>query len=238
MSLIDKLRLWTRKMYPTGRAFRMPEGGELDTLHEALLITENQALVDAISILDSALPDNDNFTEEDATMWERRLGMVTNIATPLADRKLAIIRKMNHPGTIKARQHYLYMQGQLQAAGFNVYVYENRFPTYPSGFTTKTPSVFALTTYPMVTLQYSATDLQYGDVQYGITEGNKIANRMNQSLDNYFNVGDNFRSTFFIGGPYPGEFANVLASREEEFRQLIFKLKPAQTVGFLLINYI
>lgn len=237
MTILEKIYALIRMFYPSGRAFRVPEGGPLDLLHQGLAISENQAVLDAITILDSALPDNSNFTTDDATAWEVRLGMVTNILTPLADRKLAIIRKMNHPGTIKARQHYLYMQGQLQAAGFNVYVYENRFPTYPSGFITKSPSTFSLTTYPMVNIQHS-DEIEHGDVQHGTTEGNKVANKINQSEDNYFNIGLNYRSTFFIGGPYPGEFASVTASREEEFRQLIFKLKPTQTVGFLLINYI
>lgn len=238
MMLIDKIKALTQMLYPTGRAFRVTEDGDLYLLHQGLNQSEHEALTDAMSILDSILPDNDNFTEEDASAWEVRLGLITNDATPLADRKLAIIRKMNHPGTIKARQHYLYMQGQLQAAGFNVYVYENRFPTYPTGYTTKTPEQFALTPYPMVEIQHDYIFVQHGDVQHGETEGNKVANRINQTIDNYFNIGANYRSTFFIGGPYPGEFANVLASREQEFRQLIFKLKPAQTVGFLLINYI
>jgi len=237
MTLLEKLNQLTRRFYPTGRAFKMPTGGDLDKLHTAITVREHKALIDAISILDSALPDNVNFTADDATAWEIRLGLVTNIATPLTDRKLSIIRKMNHPGTIKARQHYLYVQGQLQAAGFNVFVYENRFPTYPSGFTTKTPAVFSLTTYPSVSVQHNE-GVSYGDGNHGVLWGNKAANQLTESLDNYFNIGLNYKSTFFIGGPYPGEFANVLLSRKTEFRQLIFKLKPNQTIGFLLINYI
>jgi len=237
MTLLDRIKQLGRSLYPTGRAFRMWLGGVFDKLNNALAKSEYRAAIDAISILDSIFPDNANFTSEDAAIWEQKLGLPTNIATPLADRKLAIIRKMNHPGDIKARQHYLYMQGQLQAAGFNVYVYENRFPTYPSGFTTKTPQVFSLTPYPTVEIQHFEL-VQHGDVQHGVTDDHKIANLLNQSHDNYFNVGDNYKSTFFIGGPYPGEFANVPASREQEFRQLIFKLKPTQTVGFLLVNYI
>lgn len=236
MTILEKIKAITKLLYPTGRAFRVKVSSDIAKLHDGLSVSENQALIDAISILDSALPDNSNFTTEDASAWERRLGLPQSVAS-LADRKLAIIRKMNHPGDIKARQHYLYMQGQLQAAGFNVYVYENRFPTYPTGFTTKTPAVFALTSYPMVQIQHTFL-VQHGQVNHGSTYGNKAANRLEQALDNYFNVGANFRSTFFIGGPYPGEFANVSLVRKDEFRQLIFKLKPAQTIGFLLINYI
>lgn len=237
MTTFEKITALTKQLYPTGRAFRMPFGGSWEKLHSALNLSEYRAYVDAVSVLDSALPDNDNFTSDDATAWEIRLGLITNILTPLADRKAAIIRKMNHPGTIKARQNYLYIQGQLQAAGFNVYVYENRFPTYPTGYTTKSPVVFSITTYPMIKIVHS-TRLQHGQAPHGYTYGNKIANSMIQAYDDPFGIGSNFRSTFFIGGPYPGEWATVLASREQEFRQLILKLKPVQEIGFLLITYI
>lgn len=237
MTILEKIKAITKLLYPTGRAFRVKASSDIAKLHDGLAVSENQAMLDAISILDSALPDNSNFTTDDASAWERRLGLPQSVAS-LADRKLAIIRKMNHPGTIIARQHYLYMQGQLRAAGFNVYVYENRFPTYPTGYVTKTPSAFSLTTYPQVAIQHEPYVVQHGDVQHGVTEGNKIANLINPTIDNYFNVSPDYRSTFFIGGPYPGEFANVDADREQEFRQLIFKLKPTQTVGFLLVNYV
>lgn len=46
------------------------------------------------------------------------------------------------------------------------------------------------------------------------------------------------RSTFFIHGvTFPGE-ADVPLSRKDEFRQLILKLKPCQTVAYLQVNYI
>src|SRR5690606_32537660 len=98
-----------------------------------------RAYADALKIQDAQLPDNDGFTADDATDWERRLGMIYSPLVPLADRKLAILRKMNHPGTIKARQNWLYVEGQLRAAGFDVYVHENRFDDGMGGYDTKTP---------------------------------------------------------------------------------------------------
>ena len=133
MSTLDKIKKLGKTLYPTGRAFKIPFGGVFDKLNSALSESEQRAFDDAVSILDSALPDNNNFTTGDATDWERRLGLITNPSVPLSDRKLAIIRKMRHPGNIPARQNFLYLQGQLQDAGFDVFVFENIFPTTPDG---------------------------------------------------------------------------------------------------------
>lgn len=234
MSTKDKILSLTKQLYPTGRAFRMFFGSELSKLHDGLAVSEAKAYDDAMSILDSALPDNDNFTADDATDWERRLGLITNDLVPLADRKLAIIRKMNHPGTIPARQHYLYIEGQLQAAGFNVYVYENIFPGYPSGYVTKTPE--EVSGGPGIVIQHG--DIQHGDAQHGGYFFEKVVNSIDVDLDIVFNVGPDLRNTFFIGGSPLGTYANVDVNRKDEFRQLILKLKPAHLVAFLFVNYV
>jgi hypothetical protein len=72
----------------------------------------------------------------------------------------------------------------------------------------------------------------------GIYYNNLIANRIDESLDVTFDIGSNLRATFFVGGETLGTFADVDIQRKEEFRQLILKLKPVQSIGFLLINYI
>ena len=54
---------------------------------------------------------------------------------------------------------------------------------------------------------------------------------------NQFDIGDNYKSTFFIGGAVLGDFANVPFQREKEFRQLVLKLKPDQTIAFIFINF-
>jgi len=234
MSVESKLKETTKALYPTGRAFRMPEDGFFDKLHTALGLSLTRAWNDASSILNSALPDNDDFTADDAADWERRLGMIYSPLVPLADRKLAIQRKMAHPGNIKARQNWRYLEGQLQAAGFDVYVYENRFPDGFGGYTTKTPEEFSIPPYP-TELQHG--DFQHGDAQHGGSPGNKVANSIDAGVDESFVV-TNLRWTFFIGGNPAGEWADVSANREAEFRQLILRLKPGNTVAFLLVNYI
>lgn len=234
--LNDKILSLTRQLYPTGRAWKMPFDGVLEGLHKALSISEENAYNDAVSILYSILPDNDNFTIYDATDWEKRLGLITNPLTSLADRKLAIIRKLNQPGAAKAKSNWRYLQEQLQAAGFDVYVYENRFNDYPDGYITKTPFQFSGSSGFFTGNQHG--DYQHGDIQHGGRFKGFVANDIDETIDLKFIINPNLRSTFFIGGSTAGSFASVDVNRKNEFRQLILKLKPTQTVGFLLINYI
>ena len=212
----------------------MPKDGFFEKMHVGLILSEVRAYEDGLSVLDSALPDNDNFTEEDATQWERRLGLISNSSVSLANRKLAITQKMAHPGDIYGRQHYLFLERELQAAGFDVYVYENRFPAYPDGYETQTPE--EVTGNSFTASQHG--DFQHGDLQHGGSVYPLIANSIDSSIDSSFNLGANLRATFFIGGPTVGSYADVDSERELEFRQLILRVKPTHMIGILLINYV
>jgi hypothetical protein len=241
----------TKQLYPRGRAWKLFNNSWFERLHKGLAVSESRAYGDAVAILNSILPDNDNFTAEDATDWERRLGLINNPLVDLADRKLAIIRKMNHPGTIKARQHYLYIQGQLQAAGFDVYVYENFGELLPADFIV-IPEIASLdeanldefnlgdttTVYPELFGFANLDEFNLGE--FNLDEEvylNKIVNNIPTQADSFFDIGQTSRATFFIGGFPQGTFANVPLVRRDEFRKLILTLKPVQNVGYLLINY-
>jgi hypothetical protein len=235
MSIATKILKLTKGLYPQGRAFKVSGGSNLEKLHRAFAVSETQAYNDACSILNNILPDNSNFTTGDASQWEERLGMINGDAVALADRKLAIKRKMQHPGNIPARQHYLYLEGQLQAAGFSVYVHENRFDLYPDTYETQNPRTIYGSSGWVTNLHGT---FLHGQALHGQYYSDIIANSIASEGDLSFNLGSNLRSTFFIGGQTLGTFANVDAEREAEFRQLILKIKPVQTVGFLFINYI
>lgn len=235
MATKDIILQLTKSLYPTGRAWYMPEDGDFEKLHKALSITEAQAYDDAVSILDSLLPDTFRFTYEDATDWERRLGITTGEATSLEDRKSAIKQKMQAPGRNPAKSNYLFLQQQLRLAGFNVYVHENLVPAYPDTFTSVAPNSL----YGNANLQkVQHGQFQHGQVGHGYFYNNKVANSIYQSVDNGFNLGGSFRCTFFIGGFNLGSYASVPASREIEFRKLILRLKPVQNIALLFINYI
>jgi uncharacterized protein YmfQ (DUF2313 family) len=214
------IRRLTKTLYPEGRAWWQNKEGIFNKFHEALSYSEARAYENARNILQSILPDNSTFNEIDATNWERALGIIINTSLDLETRKTAILRKMKFPGSIKARQSAEYLQDQLQLAGFDVYVFN------ANG---------VQTTAFYGTFNYG--ELKYGQDGFG---GTTIANYIDESKDAAFDFGIdiNLRATFFIGASVLGNFANVPANRKDEFRELILKIKPAQTAGSLLVNYI
>lgn len=231
MVIFEKIFKLIRQLLPTGRAFRMPSSGDLDKLFKGLAKSDERAIQAAKSVLDSVLPDNDNFTEEDATINEKRYGLINSTAT-LEERKLALLRKIAHPGDIRPRQHYLYIQDQLQAAGFDVYVHENLFSYGDGTYASYTPEEIGV-----LFQEIQHGDFQHGDFQHGGLKETRVVNYVEEYYDSVFNIGGSLRFTFFIGGAYVGMFANVPLVRKKEFRQLILKLKPAHTVAYLFINY-
>ena len=232
---IDRSRVLmglVRELYPTGRAFVIPENGVFDNLHKALNLSFMRLVNDARITIDSTIPDNGNFTAADAELWEYRLGLFVNPPIDMEARKQAIKRKMSYPSNMKARQHPLFIQHQLQQGGFNVFVHENKF--YEAGeLVYKLPN-------EIIDLGFEATThgppAQHGQgTQHGSSGFEVIANKI--GVESY-GVGDNnLWATFFIGGENLGEMAAVPENRKKEFRELVLKLKPGHTVAFLFINY-
>lgn len=223
----------TKQLYPTGRAFYLPKDGAFEALHKGLGESEAHAWDDSASILDSLLPDTDRFTTEDATDWERRLGIFSGSGTSLQDRNSAISRKLAAPGRNPAKSNYLFLQQQLQLAGFNVYVWENLYPLYPSGYAYFNPADLN----PAILSESQHGDHQHGDVQSHYIN-QVVANSLYNSVDIGFNIGNSLACTFFIGGSPIGTYASVPAAREKEFRQLILRLKPVQNIAYLFITYV
>ena len=219
--ILVRLKKATRQLFPTGRATGMIEGGVTEAFNEGLIKSENEVYLFDVGILDSLLPDNDNFTVEDADIWEIRLGIPFNPDATFADRKAAILRKLSHPGDILARQHYLYIEGQLQKSDFDVYCHE-----YPGG---ALPAAAILGT-----TQHG--NFRLGQALHAQDTFNIVANYSDEESDKYFTVND-LQGAFFVGGAVYPNTANVPIERKIEFRELILRLKPAQTPVYLLINY-
>lgn len=225
----------TRQLYPTGRVWNMKKNGVFYRLHSAINRSFIRFVDACLLFLDSQFPDNVNFTEEDAEIWEYRLGLITNTELSLDVRKQAIKRKMAYPGNQRARQHPLYIQHQLQLAGFDVYIHENRF--FEGGqWVYKTPEEVGETS--TIATQHGGDTQHGGGTQHGATGYNVIANTV-QVVESYGVGGyDNLWATFFIGGEILGDYANIPENRLIEFKELVLKLKPAHTVAFTFINYV
>ena len=125
LEIFDLLSL---QLYPTGRAWYRPENGAFNDLHQAINVSFVRAVNDARAIINETLPDNEDFTARDAALWEFRLGLITNESVDIELRRQAIIRKLSHPNNVQARQGPRFIESQLQAAGFNVFIHENTIP--------------------------------------------------------------------------------------------------------------
>ena len=217
----SRLLKLTKQLYPTGRAWLMHFGGVFEQFHEALSYSESRVHSASRSLLDSILPDNDNFTTTDATRWELALGLLNQTTLTLEERKLIILRKMQYPGDIKARQSAAYMQDELQKVGFDVYVYPNN----KANFLNPVGAIFG--------------QVKHGQVKHGQVAGNYtiVANKIEDEPSFYVGDKDALRACFFVGGATLSSRADVDPDRKDEFRELILKLKPAHSVGLLNIDY-
>lgn len=232
-NLTLKLGKLVQRLYPTGRAFYMPKGGIADATHGAFNKSFIRLINDANATIDSTFPDNENFNEDDCALWEYRFGMVADLTTTLQNRRAAIYRRMGRGRNVPARQHKNYIEYQLQTAGFDVFVYEN-------GFIEGGVKVFKR---PQDIIALSISNVQHGvPTQHGI--GTQHGGGSSQLIANSYkpneihSVSDaTLWATFFIGGPNLGDMATIPANREEEFRELVLKLKPAHLVAFTFINY-
>ena len=227
-----------KDLLPEGSAFNVPENGTYEKLVKGISEGLVNALLAGFNILDVIYADNDNFTIEDARDWYSRLGLVDSGSVSLSDMSSAINASYSRLGSSYYRQDRAFIQSQLRAAGFDVYVYENRFDNGAGGLETRTPATilgYYVGSSVMGSINYGQANYGGSYAAYGIT---LIANYLEAVKDATFVIGSNYRSTFFIAGAAITTFATVPIGREIEFRQLILQLKPVQMVGFLFVDYI
>jgi len=228
VSVTEILRDLSVQLYPTGRAWYMPENGVFQSMHDAFNLSFARLINENNQTIDSTFPDNVNFSEDDASLWEYRLGLITNTSLSLDIRKKAISRKLGHPNNIKARQHPLFIQSQLQLAGFDLYVHENTIPYRTPG------DIIALS---LNNTQHGGDTQHSNNEQHGSDNFSVIANSI-ESNEDYAVGSSNLWASFFIGGVTLGDSVDVLASRERELRELVIKLKPAHTAAYIFINFV
>lgn len=205
-------------------------GGILYRLHRAIGTIQKQAYNDALQIGNDMLPDNPLFTVQDAHDWYRRLGIYDSGSVPFADMKAAITQKMSWPVTPLNKQNAAFIQEQLQLAGFNVYVYENKFPG------PLTPGEVMNNTHGRSISGY----FQSGQNQYGQLDSSGVVSKIFNYLEPEKDIDEplTLRSLFYISGSPITSVATVPASRQTEFRQLVLQLKSAQMMAVCFINFV
>jgi len=221
-------------LYPTGRVWNLNEKSDFNKFHTAINKSFSDLIDFSSSLIDSMIPDNENFDSEDATWLEYNLGLTTNESLPLSLRKSNLLTKLAYPNNRTARQHYLYIEKVLNDYGFDVKVYENLFYNL-DGSVYYVPPQDVILTSPGIT-QHGGDTQHGGATQHGFGSYSVIANSM---FDEEYNIGglQNLWATFYIGGATFGDIAIIPESRKTEFRELVLKLKPAHLIAYTLIDF-
>lgn len=220
-------------LYPTGRAWNLPEGGNFASFHAGINLLLVQSALDAAATLDATFPDNVNFDSGDADLWEYRYGIEYNPSLTLTQRMNNLYQAMAFPQNILHRQSPDYIESVLQAHGFNIKIYQNIFFDGGGNLYQKTPAQILGTV--VNTTQFGSSTEFGSNTEFGGVGFDVIAN--SETTESY-STGGNLWATFFIAGNTISSIATISIARQTEFRRLVLKLKPAHTVAFLLINFV
>lgn len=216
-------------LYPTGRAFYAPIGGNFDLFKNAIINVFSSFLLDVDLFFDSVFPDNENFDSRDADLWEYQLGMTQITGLTIEERRVNILLKLGYPNNVDSRTNSSFIESQLQAAGFDLYIHENVYPYID-------PSDVA--NLSLDQNKHSDNLLHGQSSLHGGGNFQVIANKIDSNEQFSIGSSENLYSTFFIGGPNLGDFATVDSNRESELREIVIKLKPLHTTAFIFINFI
>jgi uncharacterized protein YmfQ (DUF2313 family) len=174
--------------------------------------------------------------------WEREFGLPSDPSDSV--RRLALAAAWRATGG----QSPSYIQGVLQAAGFNVYVHE----WWSSGppFVARDPRTYTLTpqigTYqcaPVSLVEYACAPRILNQPQCNDFLGNDPGYLVNKDLTRrppppVPNDPATWPYFLYIGAASFPTHANVAAARRDEFERLILKLRPTQHWIVTLINYV
>lgn len=213
-SLFDKLN---NQLFPTGRAWWKLKGSVFSNLMEGLALSESRVQNDIIKLQNDFFADSTLMSFESVDRWNYVLGL-KGVGTQ-NEQLSAIYQRQAFPNNTLARQSNVYIQQQLQLAGFDVYVYSQYYNPQASLYDNCT---------------YDSVVYDKGNDSYTL-----LVDNVDESLDQSFVlVDDGLRATAFVGGETLGSYATVPIARKNEFRELMLRLKPAQVVMILYINYI
>lgn len=207
----------TNQLFPTGRAFWRPKGSTFQNLLEGIVESESRVQNSIMSLEYDFYADSTLMSNEAVEKWTSTFGIVCNGTQ--VERIESVRQRQAYPSNILARQSDYFIQNELRNAGFDVYVYK--------GYADEQAAILG-------GFLLGECVLGKGTGVYSI-----IANNIDESLDaGFVLLGDGKKAVFTVSGQGFGVATTVPLVRKNEFRDLILKLKPAQTVGLLYINYV
>lgn len=233
---------------PTGAAWH---DGSFRAIYKGLAF-EIARVVDTIRDRASILNTLFGFNLEN---WIRFLGLSSSGTTE--EKELSITRKLSDIGGLRAAD----MTRELQAAGFPLTVYPNKWKQTPDPYTYG-GSYYGSSTFS-TTKRYNWRDLRYlkdiipsdtygsesayfGAVTYGLSRSDAGAELIVNSLDpadddplwsNLDSDRQRWHYGFVISGDTIFDIKTISEERRTELRRLILEIKPLGMWAFLICNY-
>lgn len=245
----------TEKLFPTGRAHKVGKVGE----DMRLALSDGVERVnDAIdNLTHGVLPDNPNFNIDWCLRHERVYGLSVYPSDTLQIRVARILSHITpYPKDVGVLSLQV-LQDEIDAAGWAgvLYIHENLGGLYPQ-------DVLPQLSYPMQSGDGQLGDFQLGGYDYANDYSqfyqwfqladfqlgggmlgtvpqfnNKIANSLQWFDDLFVNLSP-IENTFYVCGQNLGDIVVLPQSDEIPLRQLLLDIKPLNSVGFLLIEYV
>ncbi len=247
-----------KDLKPPGRAFRLPFENDLYKFHKAQAEEPNRVCDFYVDVRDSGIPTM-TMPADSLPDWESDLGLITNTSLTDDQRRERIIGKYYSVGG----QGPEYIQDRFQAAGFDVFVYENnpaagarQYITLMNDFQLNDaqlgdftdridPRTLAGILYanpPIYTNRkdYLGSSLGDTNVEMNDFELGEFSTTLIEEFE-YTIPTDSATYIFFWFLAGPGgifDFVNIPADKQADFESLIFQLKPAHTWVIAQVNFI
>lgn len=221
-------------LLPSAIAWRTYAGKRLTQLVEGL----SGAQSDAVAFVDDVSDDLDPRYTRELALWERQFG-IPGTGTE-AERRLALAAAWAATGG----QSPSYLQGVMQAAGFDVYVHE-WWSGGPGPYVARDPRDYTELALIGGLVQCGEPLAQCGEptAQCNRFLANDVGYLVNLNLTNVAPPpipDDAAKWPYFLywGGETFGDPAPIPASRRAEFEQLLLKICPAQQWLVTMVTYI
>lgn len=219
-------------LLPTGAAWRTTVESTLRSFFEGLGLTYDAAR----AYVDDVYDDLDPWRTRQLALWERQFGLPG--AGSETDRRRALAAAWKATGG----QAPAYLQGVMQAAGFDVYIHE----WWSSGppFVARDPRDY--TSQPLIG-SHRCGRVQERCGRPGVTCNRYLANEVGYLVNRDLTrnapppvPSDPARWPYFLywGGETFGAKAPIPAERRAEFEQLLLRICPAQQWLVTMVEYI
>lgn len=252
MGLINDI---TEKLFPTGRAHKVGKVGEDMRLALSDGVERVNDSID--NLTHGVLPDNPNFTIDWVVRHEKMYGLSVYPGDTL---QIRVTRILSHITPINQEYGSLSLdsiQNEINNNGWSgiLFVHENPNGFYPQQVLpqlsyppqlgdnqlgdSQIGTFDYISDYPQFFVRSQLGDNQLGGVQLGTPPqfNNKIANSLKRYDDLFVNLSP-IENTFYVCGQNLGDIVTLPQSDEIPLRQLLLNIKPLNSVGFLLIEYV